>query len=819
MVSNPDFYHIFIIQDELSKRVFSLEDKIYSLGRDRQNQIIINDPQVSRYHATLLKDTENTKNHFFYKIIDGNLSGKKSRNGLNINGIVVEEHILSHGDFIFFGGKTQGTYYIISNPAMLSFLLDKQELEAQNSYLEDIPKNTLPSQEYLSDINSCNQEELIRLASFPELNPTPIIEINYQGEITYSNPAAAFKFKDLYNQPLKHPIFADLIQEDNNKHGSLLRREIKIAKEYFDEYIHYLSEKKLIRIYLFDLTQRRQTEKALQESEARYRAVVRQSSDGILLVDIATGKIIEANRAYRKLIGYKIRETQTITIKDLIHYPENFSEQLQEIITKKTDFRGESIHRRQDGCLIEVEMSVSLIYYHNQQVFCFTVRDITERKRDKELLEYQAFHDSLTALPNRTLFQKNLDHALINAKTDNTSIAVMFLDIDHFKNINDTLGHSIGDQLLKSFAERLKSCLRSSDIISRWGGDEFTILIPQISQPEDISNLARRILRALEEPIVILEHRLHVKSSIGIALYPQDGEDAEILLKNADTALYRAKREGRNHYQFYTQNMSCQVSELLALEELLAQALINQELRPYYQPRVNIKTATITAMETLIQWQHPEKGLICFDEFLPLVEATEQIIPLRDWLIETVCEQSRIWQSAGLLEIPVVITLSSRQLHQSTLVDKIQEILERTKLAPDLLELGINEKDILERTDVSGETLSQLLNIGVRISVDGFCTSYRSIRYLEKSLFHTLKIDHSLIKKLQDNTQDLGIVSAIITLGNSFQMNVVAEGVEKPEQLEILRKLNCEEMQGYLFSQPLSIIEATDLLTKGSLLT
>lgn len=815
MVGNPDFYHILIIEDEFSKRVFALEDKIYSLGRDGKNDLVIRDPQVSRYHATLINLKEPKRNNIFYKIIDGDLEGKKSRNGVIINGNLVEEHILNHGDLIFLGGKSKGSYYIISNLAMLSFLIDKQELVNKNINLEEVSKSTIPSQEYLYNLNDLNREELIRLASFPELNPTPILEINYLGEITYINATASLRFTNIYENTLAHPIFADLIEETKNKQGSLIRREIQIEAEYFEEYIHYLAERKLIRIYLFDITERRKIEKALQESEARYRAVVRQTSDGILLVDVVSEKIIEANSAYCNLLGYTSAEIQQLTLKDIIEEPTDFSQQLQSIIKQKRDFFGESVLRRQDGCLIEVEINVSVIYYQNQQAFCFTVRDITQRKRDKELLEYQAFHDSLTSLPNRSLFQKQLNYALVDAQSNNRAIAVMFLDIDHFKNINDTLGHSIGDQLLKSFAERLKSGLRSSDIISRWGGDEFTILIPEINQVEDVSNLAERILKALEEPIQLLEHQLHIKSSIGIALYPEHGEDSETLLKNADTALYRAKREGRNHYQFYTQQMSSKVSEILALEKLLDQALSQEQLQLYYQPRINIKTTTITAMETLIQWRHPEYGLVSFDKFLPQADETEQIIPLRNWLIKNACTQNGIWQNAGLPAIPVAITLSKRQFQDSTLISTISAALAETGLPPNMLELELNEDNLCHDMVISERILKDLLEIGVLISVDDFGISYRFIKYLRKFLFHTLKIDQSLIRELQSHTRDLGIVSALITLGANFQMRVVAEGVEKPEQLEILRQLDCEEMQGYLFSHPLSIIEATDFLSKG----
>jgi EAL domain-containing protein (putative c-di-GMP-specific phosphodiesterase class I) len=287
------------------------------------------------------------------------------------------------------------------------------------------------------------------------------------------------------------------------------------------------------------------------------------------------------------------------------------------------------------------------------------------------------------------------------------------------------------------------------------------------------------------------------------------------VLRNADTALYKAKREGRNHYQVYGENMSLQVSELLTLENLLAQVIAKKELQLYYQPRINIKTNQITAMEVSIKWQHPERGLIPLAEFLPSLEETEQIIPLGDWLIENACLQQKTWQDSGLPVIPVTIHLSSRQFHQADLVLKITNILNSAQLKGDLLELEISEKNILEKTDVSIAVLNQLRELGIRISVDDFGASYRFIKYLGKSLIQTLKLEQDLVEEVYNNPQDSGVIPAMITLGNSFQINVVAEGVNQPEHLEILSKLNCEEMQGYLFSQPLSIIEATDLLTNG----
>lgn len=810
MTTIADFHHILIVEDSYAKRVFPLTDDQYSIGRDSSNQITIREPQVSRHHATLIK-LENS----FYKIVDGDLQGNRSRNGLVINGTYCLEQNLKHGDIITFGGKSQGNYYIVSNPAVISFLVNSSTDDAKNVDLEELSKSTIPSQEYLNILNDPQSQDLIRLASFPELSPTPIVEINAQGELIYLNASACLKFSDIYQRGLDHPILAGLLQENYLKQGSLIVREIQIDSEYFDQYVHYLSEKQLIRSYIFDLTRRRQAEKALQEAEARYRAIVKQIYEGILLVDINSRKIIEVNEAYCQLVGYTSAEIYQLTLDDLIPDFPDFWLKLQEVVTTDHDFIGDSVHRRQDNSLVDVEISVSLINYHEQQVYCLTVRDITQRKRNEELLEYQAFHDALTGLPNRTSLEKYLRQTLREAASTQELVAIMFLDIDHFKKVNDTLGHSMGDQLLRSFANRLHSSLRGDDFIARWGGDEFTAIIPHVENPEAIINLAQRILDSFTQPITVITQQLYVKTSIGIAVYPQDGEDAETLLKNADTALYCVKQQGRNNYQLYNTNLSVEVSNLLNLENMIAQGLATEQFFLYYQPRVKINTQEITAMQVFLQWQHPTQDLVSFEEFFPLAEATEQIIPLGDWLIETACRQNSQWQSQGLPTIPVSISLSSRQFQQSMLVNKIQQILELTGLAPNLLELTVKEKDIIEEPQFSAQTLTQLLDMGVRISIGDFGMSYRFLEYLRKFGFDNLKIEPSFVQELESNEYNKGIVSAIIALGNSFKMKVVAEGVVQPEQIQSLRQLDCQEIQGSLLSQPIDSNAATELLARG----
>jgi diguanylate cyclase (GGDEF)-like protein len=390
----------------------------------------------------------------------------------------------------------------------------------------------------------------------------------------------------------------------------------------------------------------------------------------------------------------------------------------------------------------------------------------------------------------------------------------MFLDLDRFKTINDTLGHAIGDQLLQGVSERLKYCLREGDTFARWGGDEFTLLLPQINDAEDAAKIAQRILEALKPAFNLEGHELYISSSIGIALYPQDGGDVQTLLRNADAALYRAKEHGRNNYRFYLPSMNSQASELLALENQLHQALEREEFVVYYQPQVNVKTGEITGMEALVRWQHPELGLVAPGTFIPLAEANGLIVPIGEWVLRTACAQNKAWQDAGFPPVRVAVNLSARQFQQPTLVAMVGQVLAETGLEARFLELEITETTIMQNVEFARTMLSDLQAMGVHISMDDFGTGYSSLSYLKKFPFHTIKIDQSFIRELTSAPQDTAIISAVNTLGYGLNLRVVAEGVETHEQLQLLRSLQCDEMQGYLFSRSLSVVDATKVLQK-----
>ena len=445
--------------------------------------------------------------------------------------------------------------------------------------------------------------------------------------------------------------------------------------------------------------------------------------------------------------------------------------------------------------------------------------NITERQLAQEKIRYQAMHDLLTGLPNRTQFNDRLSLSLAVARHRQNMLAVMFLDLDRFKTINDTLGHAVGDRLLQEVASRLKSCLREKDTVARWGGDEFTLLVPHISCAEDAAQIAQRILAALK-PALHLEEQsqacrttsLHISTSIGIALYPQNGSDAETLLRNADAALYRAKQQGRNNYQFYTEEMNSQACDLLVLENQLHQALTRREFLVYYQPQVNTTTGEITGMEALLRWQHPQLGLVSPNTFIPIAEETGLIVPIGEWVLQTACAQNKAWHDAGFPPLCVTVNLSARQFQQPHLLNFVAQTLQQTGLSPEFLELEITEMIAMKDVEFTKTILSQLHQLGVHLSIDGFGTKYSLLAYLKQFPLHTLKIDKSFVQEVINDSQNAGIINAILTLGKGFNLRVVAEGVETEAQNDCLRSFQCEQIQGYLSSPPLPAQEATQLL-------
>ena len=433
-----------------------------------------------------------------------------------------------------------------------------------------------------------------------------------------------------------------------------------------------------------------------------------------------------------------------------------------------------------------------------------------DRKRAEATVEHQAHYDLLTNLPNRNTFRDRLTVALAQTGRNRKMLGVLFVDLDRFKTIVDTLGHTIGDRLLRGVAERLRASLEDGDTLARMGGDEFVILLPQIARADRAVRVAQRVLDAIKPPFQFDQHELHITMSIGITLYPYDGEDADTLLKNADTALYRAKEQGRNNYQLYTPAMNARAFERLALENSLRKAIERREFLLHYQPQVHMKTGVIVGVEALVRWQHPDLGLVYPAEFISIAEETGLITQLGEWVLRTACAQNKAWQKAGLPPMTVAVNLSARQFQQQDLVDTVARILKETGLDAKWLEMEITEGIAMQNADYTNVLLRGLKAMGVKISLDDFGTGYSSLSYLKKFPIDTLKIDQSFVRDLTSDPNDEAIANAVIVLAHSLKLNVVAEGVETPEQETYLRDHHCDISQGFLFSNqlPASALES-----------
>ena len=453
-----------------------------------------------------------------------------------------------------------------------------------------------------------------------------------------------------------------------------------------------------------------------------------------------------------------------------------------------------------------------------------TTQDISERKQAEDQIRFLAFYDGLTRLPNRLLFLEGLNLSLASARRQDRRLGVLFLDLDRFKRINDTLGHSAGDRLLQAVAERLKRCLRSSDTlargevaaagdtVARLGGDEFIVLLTDMARGEDAAKVARRILEALADPFRLDEQEVFITGSLGISVFPHDGEDADTLLKNADTAMYHAKDAGRNGYQFYSGSMNAAAFQRLSMENNLRRALERDEFLLHFQPQVDVATGAIVGAEALVRWRHPELGLVSPADFIPLAEETGLILPIGEWVLRRACVQARAWQDAGYPPLHMAVNISGRQFRQQLLVRSVEQAVAAAGYDPRRLELEITESVLMRSAEETVRTLRHLKEMGSRISVDDFGTGYSSLNYLTRFPIDALKIDQSFVRDITTDPADAAITTAVIAMAAGLKLEVIAEGVETPEQVAFLRRQGCHLMQGYHFSRPVPAEEFEKLL-------
>jgi len=442
-------------------------------------------------------------------------------------------------------------------------------------------------------------------------------------------------------------------------------------------------------------------------------------------------------------------------------------------------------------------------------------RDVTEKKKSEKIIHFQAYHDSLTRLPNRTLLKDRLVQAISHVKRYNNKLSVMFLDLDRFKNINDTLGHMVGDKLLQAVAKRLKKCLREGDTLARIGGDEFTILLPEINDGHDSEIIAKKIIDTLKTPFDLGESEIYVTTSIGIANYPEDGETIEALLKHADIAMYAIKNKGKDGYQFYTDNMHDEVSAHLLLENDLRRAITNNQFRLQYQPQVDVNSYKIVALEALIRWEHPERGTIMPSEFISFCEETGLIQSIGDWILENVCQDLKVWNEMDFIMPRIAVNMSAKQFEQPDIVKKIKTTFKKYNVTGDMMELEITENVLMDDIENVVSTLNQLSSMGVKIAIDDFGTGYSSLNYLQKLPIDTLKIDRSFVNSMENDEGSRSIIKAIIAMAKGLKLHIISEGVEELRQMEQLKALGCYSMQGFLFSPPMSMDSVTELLVNN----
>jgi diguanylate cyclase (GGDEF)-like protein/PAS domain S-box-containing protein len=431
-------------------------------------------------------------------------------------------------------------------------------------------------------------------------------------------------------------------------------------------------------------------------------------------------------------------------------------------------------------------------------------RDITERKRAEELISYQAYHDILTDLPNRILFKDRLGLAMIQSKRNETELAVMFVDLDRFKLVNDTLGHIKGDELLQQVAGRLKESLRRGDTLARLGGDEFTIFLPELQSREDAQVVADKFLECLQQAFFLDGHEVYISASIGIAIYPTDGESMDDLLRHADIAMYQVKADGKNGYSFYNPKMLDASYQKITLEQSLRRALEQGELEMYYQPQVDVRTGEIVGAEGLMRWNHPERGLLTAGEFLPFAEENGLMIPISDWMLDALCRDMVKWNAAGGEPVRMSLNLSPQYLDRGDFVEKMRAALAQYKISPSQIEVEITENICIRNPQYAIDQLNKLCQLGVSVAIDDFGTGYSSLAYLHRFPIHTIKIDQSFIKEIQRENGHFPVVLAIISIANGLGLNLVAEGVETEVQAHYLKQSGCTTMQGFLYYQPLS---------------
>lgn len=612
-------------------------------------------------------------------------------------------------------------------------------------------------------------------------------------------------YKELWDTIMANKVWhGEMV--NTRKNGTLYTEEMTITPVYFEpeEKLYFIAVKQ-------DVTQKR---KDIEEMRMASK-IFENTLEGVLVTD-SEGDIVFTNPSFEEITGYNREEVLGKNPKILSSgkQDQEFYRRMWKSLAEKGEWQGEIWNRRKSGEIYPEWLTLTVIKdEHGKTVqYAAILSDLTSRKKNEERVKHLAYHDALTDLPNRYLFLDRLTVALAHAVRHENTLAVLFLDLDRFKDVNDTLGHAAGDQLLQEVGRRITTCIREEDTVARMGGDEFTILLPDI-QIEDAKDVAQRILNVFSRPYVLDGQELYISSSIGIALAFDKLLDAQTILRHADLAMYKAKENGKNRYWIYETNMSIQAQNRLTLEQRLRKALERDEFVLYYQPQVDVTKGKLLGMEALIRWKHPEEGLIPPMKFIPIAEETGLILPIGEWVLRKAIAQNVTWQKAGFPPLRIAVNLSARQFEQENLVEQISKILLEEGMEGRWLELEITESVAMQDIELTSRVLDHLKTLGIHIAIDDFGVGYSSLSYLKRFPIDTLKVDQSFINdSLSQNSENCVIVSSILELARDLNYSAIAEGVETEAQFEFLKNKACDGIQGYLISRPLPAREMTNLL-------
>ncbi|MCG7913179.1 MAG: EAL domain-containing protein [Candidatus Thiodiazotropha weberae] len=663
-------------------------------------------------------------------------------------------------------------------------------------------------------------------------SPTPILLLQNE-RIVFLNEAASQALSASLDQPLINrpadELFIDApaalltsrsaktsTEQDDQPLQTTLKRADgnTIQTEVFISPVEFEGAP-AIQLVFTDITNRKESDAKLQQAAQ----IIEHTMEAVLITNI-DGTIESTNPAFSEITGYTqpeiIRNHPRLLISAK-HSPEFLSE-LWDHVRSTGSWRGELWNQRKNGEIYPVWMTISCVRDQRGEALHYVMvfSDITSLKQTQSQLEHLAHHDSLTNLPNRLLFEDRLEHALAQAKRQKRQLAVLFLDLDRFKNINDSLGHAMGDELLKEVAKRLQNILRDDDTAARLGGDEFTVLVENLEDPSQAAVVAAKIQDKFKAPFKIAGRELHVTASIGISIFPEDGRDVADLTKNADAAMYQAKEQGRNNYRYYTSELTRSAFERLLLETELRSALKEDQLLLYYQPQISLKNGEMTGAEALLRWHHPRLGIIPPARFIPLAEESGLIHEIGNWVLNEACQQTRYLYKQGIFQGRMAINLSVRQIMQTDLILRFEQIIAESGCPPDMLQFEVTEGIFMGQMKNSVPVLDVFKKLGVSIAIDDFGTGYSSLSYLKQLPIDKLKIDRSFIRDMPHDSDAVAITQAIISLGKNLGLRITAEGIETMAQQSLLQKMGCQEGQGYLYSPPVPGEVFEQMLMEGS---